>query len=106
MTTTNDPGQCYATGVALGTPVTWDNCGVASVFNNAPAQFPVGTTLVTWTVRDTEGFTATCVQVKPASENLHQVSPERVSCYYFRTGFAFADSQWPKRSLGTLAFSG
>ena len=30
-----DAGQCYATGVALGTPTTADNCGVASVTNNA-----------------------------------------------------------------------
>ncbi|MCW5553213.1 MAG: HYR domain-containing protein [Verrucomicrobiae bacterium] len=76
VTTTNDPGQCYATGVALGTPVTWDNCGVASVFNNAPAQFPVGTTLVTWTVRDTEGFTATCVQVVQVNDT----EPPGITC--------------------------
>ena len=50
-----DAGQCYATGVALGTPTTADNCGVASVTNNAPAQFPVGTTTVTWTVTDNHG---------------------------------------------------
>ncbi|MEZ5021016.1 MAG: hypothetical protein R2756_13040 [Bacteroidales bacterium] len=35
-----DAGQCYATGVALGSPTTADNCGVATVTNNAPAQFP------------------------------------------------------------------
>src|ERR1035441_11885 len=57
-----DPGQCYATGVALGTPVTGDNCGVASVVNDAPAQFPKGTTTVTWTVTDTSGSQATCQQ--------------------------------------------
>jgi hypothetical protein len=57
-----DAGQCYATGVALGTPTTADNCGVASVTNDAPAQFPKGVTTVTWTVADTSGNTATCAQ--------------------------------------------
>src|SRR5438270_4186559 len=57
-----DPGQCYATGVALGTPTTHDNCAVATVVNDAPAQFPKGTTPVTWTVTDTSGNFATCVQ--------------------------------------------
>lgn len=57
-----DPGQCYATGVTLGTPFTSDNCGVQSLTNNAPAQFPVGSTTVTWTVTDVTGFIATCVQ--------------------------------------------
>ena len=55
-------GQCYATGVALGTPTTADNCGVATVTNNAPVQFPVGTTTVIWTVTDNNGRTATCNQ--------------------------------------------
>jgi len=39
-----DAGQCYATGVALGVPLTNDNCGVASVSNDAPLQFPVAPT--------------------------------------------------------------
>ena len=47
-------GQCYATGVALGTPTTADNCGVSTVTNNAPVQFPVGTTTVIWTVTDVQ----------------------------------------------------
>jgi len=57
-----DAGVCYATGVGLGTPGTGDNCGVFSVTNDAPAQFPIGFTTVTWTVTDTAGLTATCVQ--------------------------------------------
>ncbi len=43
------------TPVALGTPTTSDNVGVSSVTNDAPAEFPVGTTVVTWTVTDTSG---------------------------------------------------
>src|SRR5205814_6664735 len=58
-----DPGQCYATGVNLGAPLaTNDNCGILTVTNNAPAQFPHGTTIVTWTVVDTSGNLATCTQ--------------------------------------------
>ncbi len=62
ITVCTDPGVCYATNVALGTPVTGDNCGVASVTNDAPTQFPKGDTTVTWTVTDTAGLTATCTQ--------------------------------------------
>jgi hypothetical protein len=53
---------CSGTGVNLGTPATADNCSVASVTNNAPTTFPVGTTTVTWTVTDASGNTATANQ--------------------------------------------
>jgi hypothetical protein len=49
--------------VDLGTPATGDNCSIASVTNNAPATFPVGTTIVTWTVTDGSGNSATVNQV-------------------------------------------
>src|SRR5204863_143299 len=55
ITTSANPGVCFATGVALGSPVTSDNCGIASTSNDAPAQFPVGITTVHWTVIDTSG---------------------------------------------------
>jgi len=59
-----DPGKCYKTGpVSLGTPTTSDNCGVASVTNNAPAVYVKGQNFVTWTVTDKSGNTATCVQI-------------------------------------------
>jgi len=57
-----DAGSCVATGVALGTPVTADNCGVASVTSDAPTAFPLGTTIVTWTARDAADNVATCTQ--------------------------------------------
>ncbi len=58
-----DFGKCYATGVALGTPATSASCvGGVSVWNNAPAQFNKGVTLVTWTAQDACGSTATCTQ--------------------------------------------
>ena len=54
---------CFAVNVVLGTPVTADNCSIASVTNNAPATFPLGTTTVTWTIVDGSGNTATATQV-------------------------------------------
>ncbi len=64
----NDPGKCYAT-ITLAQPVTSDNCGVATVTNNAPATFPVGVTTVTWTVDDIHGNSATCQQTVTVTDN-------------------------------------
>jgi len=60
---TSDAGKCTATGVALGTPVTLDNCSVASVTNNAVEPFALGNTTVTWIVTDGSGNTETATQV-------------------------------------------
>lgn len=58
-----DPGKCYKTGpVSLGTPTTSDNCGIASVTNNAPAVYNIGVNYVTWTVTDKSGNSRSCVQ--------------------------------------------
>lgn len=62
--------SCEATGVALGTPVTADNCSVASVSNNAPETFPLGETTVTWTVIDGAGLTATAEQTVTVEDNI------------------------------------
>ncbi|MEY4791264.1 MAG: hypothetical protein RIT34_71 [Bacteroidota bacterium] len=64
---------CTAVGVALGTPVVSDNCTVASVTNNAPGLFPIGTTTVTWTVTDGAGNTATAIQLVNVVD---QIAPE------------------------------
>ena len=69
VTVNADAAKCYATGVSLGTPSTADNCAVQSVSNNAPSQFPVGNTTVTWTVTDTAGRTATCNQTVTVIDN-------------------------------------
>jgi len=69
VTANADSGKCYATGVELGTAATGDNCSVASVDNDAPGQFPVGTTTVTWTVRDVNGNTAQATQTVTVYDN-------------------------------------
>jgi len=68
VTTTPNLG-CEAIGVALGNPITSDNCGVASVTNDAPSIFPVGPTVVTWTVTDNSGNTSTATQVVTVVDN-------------------------------------
>ncbi|MCK7539567.1 MAG: HYR domain-containing protein [Marinilabiliales bacterium] len=62
-------GECFATGVALGTPTTGDNCPGETASNNAPAQFPKGTTTVIWTVTDASGNTATCTQLVTVNDH-------------------------------------
>ncbi|MFN4254189.1 MAG: HYR domain-containing protein [Saprospiraceae bacterium] len=58
------PGSCSATP-ALGLPTAANsNCsGSFSFSNDAPANFPVGSTTVTWTATDPQGNTATCQQI-------------------------------------------
>jgi gliding motility-associated-like protein len=59
---------CTATSVVLGTPVTADNCSVASTTNNAPTAFPLGITTVTWTVTDGSGNIRTATQTVTVSD--------------------------------------
>jgi hypothetical protein len=73
ITVNANTGACYATSVSLGTPVTADNCGVAGVTNTAPTFFPVGTTVVTWTVTDIHGNTATATQSVTVIDNQRPV---------------------------------
>jgi hypothetical protein len=46
----------------LGKPVVTDNCGVVSLTNDAPAVFPLGCSIVTWTAVDAAGNKATATQ--------------------------------------------
>jgi plastocyanin len=69
ITVNADPEKCYASSVSLGSPVTSDNCGIATVSNNAPAQFPVGFTTVIWTATDLSGLTATSTQIVTVIDN-------------------------------------
>ena len=73
FSTSTDPGFCYST--VLISPDVSDNCDALDVTWSAPgppaanpssgsdginAQFPVGTTMVTYTATDGNGLTATC----------------------------------------------
>jgi hypothetical protein len=69
LTVSADATQCRASGVDLGTPQTTDNCGIATLTNNAPVTFPLGNTTVTWTATDTSGNTTTCTQVVTVIDN-------------------------------------
>ena len=74
QTQNSDAGVCQAT-VTVVAPATRDNCGVATVVNdftgtaNASGTYPVGTTMVTWTVTDIHGNTNLCTQLIMVTDN-------------------------------------
>ena len=59
-----DPYMNYATVTNIGTPLTSDNCSVASVVSNAPSDnhYTIGNTTVIWTVTDGSGNVTTTTQ--------------------------------------------
>ncbi len=66
VVSTND-GVCYATNVQTGRPVVSDNCTPADKLNvfispAPPAQYPLGSTTITWWVADTVHNTEKAVQ--------------------------------------------
>src|SRR5205823_3106635 len=68
VSVSTDPSQCFAT-VNLGTPLASDTCGGVTVTNDAPAHFPVGTTLVTWTAIDDHANINSCTQTVAVTDN-------------------------------------
>ena len=84
-----DPGLCTATNVNLGSPSVSDNCGIASVVNDAPLTFVLDTTVVTWTVTDIGGNTTSCSQhviIVPEEEIDIEVEPLSNFCQSGGTG--------------------
>ncbi|HEV7281209.1 MAG TPA: HYR domain-containing protein [Pirellulaceae bacterium] len=58
-----DPGVDFATGVTLTEPTVVDAFdGNPTLTNDAPAQFPLGDTIVTWTATDASGNVTTATQ--------------------------------------------
>lgn len=68
LTVPSNTGACSASNVNLGVSAS-DNCGVASLTNDAPATFPCGTTIVHWTVTDVHGNSATASQSVTVVDN-------------------------------------
>ncbi|WP_345013589.1 LamG-like jellyroll fold domain-containing protein [Aestuariibaculum suncheonense] len=65
VTTSSDGSGNCETAVNLELPDVSDNCTNSAdllITNNAPALFPTGLTIVTWTVDDGHGNTNTCTQ--------------------------------------------
>ena len=84
-----DLNSATATNVQLGIPVTADNCAVASVSNNAPAVYPIGTTTVTWTVTDVHGNRSTATQqVSVTDQQAPTVNTQNVTVYLDANGSA------------------
>ncbi|HOY92143.1 MAG TPA: HYR domain-containing protein, partial [Prolixibacteraceae bacterium] len=71
VTVSADANSCTASGVTLGTPTFSDNCTLPSnaLTNDAPSVFPLGTTVVIWTVTDGAGLTSTCSQLVTVLDN-------------------------------------
>jgi hypothetical protein len=63
-------GSCSVTALNLGSATAFDNCGLASVTNNAPASYTVGITHVTWTATDNSHNTRTCLQKVTVSDTI------------------------------------
>jgi hypothetical protein len=65
-----DTDESYASGVSLGNPIVSDNSnGLVTVTNNAPAQFPLGSTIVTWKAVDEAGNIAIAIQTVTVADN-------------------------------------
>ncbi len=68
------PDKCTVLAglVALGTPTVTDNCSFV-VTNDAPAQFPLGQTIVTWTAKDASGNQGTAQQTVTVVDSTNPV---------------------------------
>ncbi|MBB5269766.1 gliding motility-associated C-terminal domain-containing protein, partial [Algibacter amylolyticus] len=77
VTVSIDANKCTTNidNIDLGSPTVNDNCTETTITNDAPIDFPLGDTIVTWTVTDGSGNTATCKQLVTVEDN---VNPEFV----------------------------
>ena len=62
VTVSSDNGSCEATNVVLDNPETSDSNNVEVATNDAPVIYHIGTTIVTWTVKDGVGNSNTATQ--------------------------------------------
>ena len=69
LTVDTDAGLCTASGIALGSETTIDNCGVVTVSNDASEPYAIGQTVITYTADDGNGNTSTCIQTVTVEDN-------------------------------------
>ncbi|WP_338812918.1 BspA family leucine-rich repeat surface protein [Bernardetia sp. Wsw4-3y2] len=69
VTVNTDATLCTASSVSLGTPTGTDNCGTVTFSNDAPSEFTIGSTVVTWTADDGNGNTAIATQTITVTDN-------------------------------------
>ena len=69
ITVNSDLGSCFATNVNLGSILINDDCGILNSSNDAPLQFPIGTTFVTYSVTDINGNFSSRVQSVTVIDN-------------------------------------
>ena len=63
IVTANDEGVCFASGIELDEPLVTDPFGITHLFNDAPSEYPVGNTMITWTAINIYEATNTCQQL-------------------------------------------
>jgi len=82
ITCPSDITICSGVQPVLGTATATDNCGIASIKNNAPATFGTGTTIVVWTATDIHGNISTCTQTVLVSPKVTaDAGPDDLICY-------------------------
>lgn len=103
---------CTAT-INLGIPTTSDNVGVLYTTNNAPANFPVGITVVNWTTYDAAGNNASASQtvVVNAPDILPPSATSLTMCSGYSTTLSVSGASgdvewWTAQSGGTLIQTG
>jgi gliding motility-associated-like protein len=69
ITINADSGSCFVSGLDLGSVITNDDCGISSVTNDAPLQYPIGTTQVIHTVTDVFGNSNSSIQSVTVIDN-------------------------------------
>jgi hypothetical protein len=57
-----DPSSCVAENIDLGAPTITGGCGIQTISNDAPTEFPIGVTQVLWTLIDGSGIETTDTQ--------------------------------------------
>jgi len=76
ITTGNDWNKCSRAIPYLGSTFIADNCLLGSLVNNSPGTFPIGTTIVKYTLSDNAGNTRTCEM----TVTIEDIQPPTVNC--------------------------